>query len=59
MCFGKTKVENAKWFGLVLVILSLCLCLKGEEKYIIIGISAACIHSMLVIGAFCRNSKGE
>ena len=59
MCFNKTKVENAKIFGSILVGLSLCVCLKCEIVYIITGLSAALIHSILVFGAIYRNSKGE
>ena len=53
-----TKLESAKIFGIILVILSLCVCLKGDDIYIITGISAAVIHSILVFGTFCRNSRG-
>ena len=51
------KIENAKLLGVVLTVLSICVCMKGEKHYIIIGIVAAFIHSILIFGAITRNTK--
>ena len=52
-----TNVGNPKILGLVLTVLSLCVCIKGENEYIISGIILALIHSILIFGAFMRNTK--
>ena len=58
MCCVKTKLESAKLCGVVLVLLSLCVCLKGDVEFVIAGLSAALIHSVLVCGTIWRNSSG-
>ena len=58
MCFDRTQVESAKMFAIILILCSLCVCIKGEDKYIITGLVATLVHSLLAYGAFCRNSRG-
>ena len=57
MCCIKTKVETAKMLGLLLAVLSLSLCIKGEAEYIISGIVLTLIHSILIFGAQKRNTS--
>ena len=33
MCTDRDKVRNAKVFGSILVVLSVCVCLKGNKRY--------------------------